>query len=92
MAQVTDPAVLAEMKVRGEGYDPTRCKWHEETINELKEDFKKVDEAINGNGKEGMKSNIASMKSTIKVLLTISSLTFIGMIGMLFHVLTTAPK
>ena len=63
-------------------FNIVRCRSHEEVMHRL-------DIAINGNGKDGLKSDVASIKTMQRVILLLCVTILGGMFGMLWHIMTT---
>ena len=60
-------------------FDPTTCTQNTKHIGEIRE-------VLYGNGREGMISQVATIKALVKVILSILIPILIGMIAMLFQI------
>ena len=60
-------------------YDPTRCKWHQKSID-------KFDEILTGDGKPGLIEDVAVIKAYVRITTALLVPTVLAIIGILIAI------
>jgi hypothetical protein len=68
------------MPERRKEYDPTKCAWHQDQLV-------KHEAALFGNGQQGLIKDVASIKTYVKIILSLLVPILLSMLAMAFHLI-----